>query len=124
MSKIDEFITEFLSNEPSSMEFDDWNALAKATAENVKQLRTDLSDSTAQLALDDDVITQLRAELAAAQNALVLIADIAIDRDGYTGNADKLGKLIDEIYGYAKNPEMAEQKFTPYQSDQKIPGAV
>ena len=37
--------------------------------------------------------------------ALELIADVAADRDGYTGDAEKLGKLVDEIYGYACNPQ-------------------
>ena len=47
-----------------------------------------------------DDIAQLKA-------ALTLIGDVAFDRDGYTGDADKLGKLIDEIYGYARNPQTA-----------------
>lgn len=49
----------------------------------------------------------LRADLKEVKEALELIADIAFDRDGYTGNADKLGELIDEIYRYAKNPKSA-----------------
>ena len=37
--------------------------------------------------------------------ALTLIADVAADRDGYTSDAEKLGALVDEIYGYACNPQ-------------------
>ena len=39
--------------------------------------------------------------------ALTLIGDVAYDRDGYTGDAEKLGTLVDEIYGYARNPQTA-----------------
>ena len=51
------------------------------------------------LALDDEV-AQLEA-------ALTLIGDVAYDRDGHTSDAEKLGALIDEIYGYARNPQTA-----------------
>jgi hypothetical protein len=49
----------------------------------------------------------LKARLAEAEEALELIGDLAFDRDGYTGNAEKLGELIDELYGYAKDPKKA-----------------
>ena len=39
--------------------------------------------------------------------ALTLIRDVAYGRDGYTGDAEKLGKLVDEIYKYARNPQSA-----------------
>jgi hypothetical protein len=41
------------------------------------------------------------------QEALTLIGDIAYDRDGHTGNADALGKLVDELHTYARNPDKA-----------------
>jgi flagellar motility protein MotE (MotC chaperone) len=52
-------------------------------------------------------LAALKSRLAEAEEALELIADLAFDRDGYTGNADKLGELIDELYGYAKDPKKA-----------------
>jgi hypothetical protein len=52
-------------------------------------------------------LVALKARLAEAEEALELIGDIAFDRDGYTGNADKLAELIDELYSYAKNPKKA-----------------
>ena len=51
------------------------------------------------LALDDEV--------AKLEAALTLIGDIAYDCDGYTGSASKLGELVNEIYGYARNPQTA-----------------
>ena len=51
-------------------------------------------------------LVALKARLAEAEEALELIADIAYDRDGYK-SADKLGELIDELYGYARNPKSA-----------------
>ena len=51
-------------------------------------------------------LAALKARLAEAEEALELIADIAYDRDGYK-SADKLGELIDELYGYARNPKSA-----------------
>ena len=53
----------------------------------------------------DDKVAQLEA-------ALTLIGDVAYDRDGHTGDAEKLGALIDEIYGYARNPQTAVEALT------------
>ncbi|MCK4814443.1 hypothetical protein KA005_01630, partial [bacterium] len=38
--------------------------------------------------------------IAQLEAALTLIGDLAYDRDGHTGDAEKLGELIDEIHGY------------------------
>jgi hypothetical protein len=46
-------------------------------------------------------IVRLEAERDVRNRALELIADVALDRDGYTGNADKLAGLVDEIRQYA-----------------------
>ena len=52
-------------------------------------------------------LAALRSRLSEVEEALELIGDLAFDRDGYTGNADKLGELIDELYSYAKDPKKA-----------------
>ena len=41
------------------------------------------------------------------QVALTLIGDVAYDRDGYTGDAEGLGTLVDDICNYARNPQAA-----------------
>ena len=47
-------------------------------------------------------------ELEQLEAALTLIGDVAYSRDGYyTGDAEKLGVLVYEIYGYARNPQTA-----------------
>lgn len=49
----------------------------------------------------------IRCKNAQLEAALELIGDIAYDRDGYSGYAEKLGQLLDEIYEYARDPAMA-----------------
>jgi hypothetical protein len=56
-----------------------------------------------ELAQEKEVLGQLLFE---KQAALTLIGDIAYDRDGYI-TAEDFGKLIDEIYDYARHPEKA-----------------
>ena len=51
---------------------------------------------------------QLRAELDEKNSALELIGDLAYDRDGWK-SAEKLGELIDEIYGYARDTKKAAE---------------
>lgn len=48
-----------------------------------------------------------RAHSEALEKVLSLIGDIAFDRDGHTGDAEALGRLVDEIRGYARNPKQA-----------------
>jgi hypothetical protein len=42
-----------------------------------------------------------------ALEALDHIADIAVDRDGYSGHAEKLGELVDELHSIAKQTARA-----------------
>jgi len=49
----------------------------------------------------------VKKKIIQLETALTLIGDVAFDRDGFTGDADGLAKLIDEIYGYARNPAEA-----------------
>ncbi len=45
------------------------------------------------------------------QTALTFIADIGYDYDGF-GKVDSLKKLIDEMVGYARNPQSAVDALT------------
>ena len=58
---------------------------------------------------DIEILRKANADMAERiaqlEGTLTFIGDIAYDRDGYTGDAEKLGKLVDEIYKYARNPE-------------------
>ena len=54
-----------------------------------------------------DVAKVVIEEVAQLEAALTLIGDIAYDRDGYTGDAEKLAGLVDELYRYARNPAEA-----------------
>ena len=49
-----------------------------------------------------DEVEQLEIEKRQREAIITLIGDIAYDRDGYTGDAKKLGELIDEIYHIAR----------------------
>ena len=66
-----------------------------------------IEQAEAELAQLREENAKLKTDLEEASSALELIGDIAFDRDGYTGNADKLAELIDELYSYAKNPKKA-----------------
>ena len=58
-------------------------------------------------------VSEERDEL---QIALTLIGDIGYDYDGY-GKADSLKKLIDEMVGYARNPQSAVDVLTAEESE-------
>jgi len=86
--------------------------------------RLDKLEANAESALDFDdttvvvpvtlvreIITQLEEENAALKQALTLIGDIGYDYDGY-GKVDSLKELIDEMVGYARNPQSAVDVFT------------
>ena len=49
----------------------------------------------------------VQEHIAQLEAALTLIGDIVFDSDGYAGNAEKMGALVGEIYGYARNPQTA-----------------
>ena len=54
---------------------------------------------------------QLEVDNAALKQALTLIGDIGYDYDGYRTPHD-LKKLIDEMVGYARNPQSAVDTLT------------
>ena len=57
----------------------------------------------------------LLSEIATLKQALTLIGDIGYDYDGY-GTPDDLEKLIDEMVGYARNPQSAVDVLTAEES--------
>ena len=58
-----------------------------------------------------EAMKSLEAENAALKQALTLIGDIGYDYDGY-GTPHDLKKLIDEMVGYARNPQSAVDALT------------
>ena len=48
-------------------------------------------------------VDEARREIAHLKATLTVIRDVAYDRDGHTGDSVKLGELVDEIYGYARD---------------------
>jgi len=61
-------------------------------------------------------IDELEAENVELKRALMLIGDIGYDYDGYR-KVDSLKKLIDEMVGYARNPQSAVDVLTEQESD-------
>ena len=57
---------------------------------------------------DQAEMVRLSAELDEKNSALELIGDLAYDRDGWK-SAEKLGELVDEIYGYARDTKKAAE---------------
>ena len=60
---------------------------------------------------DTDTAQDLIDGVAALKQALTLIGDIGYDYDGY-GTPHDLKKLIDEMVGYARNPQSAVDVLT------------
>jgi len=60
---------------------------------------------------DTDTAQDLIDGVAALKQALALIGDIGYDYDGY-GKVDSLKELIDEMVGYARNPQSAVDALT------------
>ena len=66
--------------------------------------------------LEQETIYQLESEIVALKQALTLIGDIGYDYDGY-GTPHDLKKLIDEMVGYARNPQSAVDALLEEQED-------
>ena len=73
---------------------------------------TDGETTWCQDKINDDDCKYIRADKhATLKQALTLIGDIGYDYDGY-GTPHDLKKLIDEMVGYARNPQSAVDALT------------
>jgi len=67
---------------------------------------------------DTDTAQDLIDGVAALKQALALIGDIGYDYDGYdTPTPHDLKELIDEMVGYARNPQSAVDALTAEESE-------
>ena len=80
---------------------------SKAWIIDVEQLERKIERLTVTKEEYAGYIDALARQVEQLEAALTLIGDIAFDSDGYAGNAEKLGGLVGEIYGYARNPQTA-----------------
>ena len=69
---------------------------------------------------DTDTAQDLIDGVAALKQALALIGDIGYDYDGY-GTPHDLKKLIDEMVGYARNPQSAVDALTAEELEDESP---
>jgi hypothetical protein len=92
MSAIDEFLKAFLSEEPGNLEFDEWNTLAKAGADDVTRLRAELAlhyeIAESNEKCTEHIIAQNNENYAALQEAIGHLVELETCESNYRAAHD------------------------------------